>query len=60
MQAVSETLTHKVMREARAQQEELDAEDRPAGNVLQVQFAGVLLVFMLTLQALVQFLALAS
>ena len=36
MQAVSETLTHKVMREARAQQEELDAEDRPAGNVFQV------------------------
>ena len=35
MQAVSESLSNKVMREARAQQEELDAEDRPAGGSLQ-------------------------
>ena len=35
-QALSEALSHKVMREARAQQEELDAEDRPEGSIAQV------------------------
>lgn len=35
-QALSEALSHKVMREARAQQEELDAEDQPEGAIAQV------------------------
>ena len=36
MQALSEALSHKVMREARAQQDELDAEDMPEGAISQV------------------------
>ncbi|KAL3141390.1 hypothetical protein ABBQ32_004967 [Trebouxia sp. C0010 RCD-2024] len=34
-EALSEALSHKVMREARAQQEELDAEDQPEGAIAQ-------------------------
>lgn len=41
MQAVSDTLTHKVLREARAQQEELDAEDMPAGAMPQVSAVNI-------------------
>ena len=33
---LSEALSHKVMREARAQQDELDAEDQPEGAIAQV------------------------
>ncbi len=36
-QALSEALSHKVMREARAQQDELDAEDMPEGAIPQVR-----------------------
>ena len=36
MQALSEALSHKVMHEARAQQDELDAEDMPEGAISQV------------------------
>ena len=35
-QALSEALSHKVMRQARAQQDELDAEDLPDGALPKV------------------------
>ena len=40
-QALSEALSHKVMREARAQQDEVDAEDQPEGAIGQVLQHGI-------------------